>query len=258
LLVGASLFGASLFGAQLQGVDLSEASLTNATLLGTQLQGATFDGAELTHATLRTANLYRVLSTPTIKRTRSSFSFRQNQPFLISCYPPDGENAPRSRFLDTTGYKAFITRALAGIQSDEIKQAVTARLQLLDPEKKTEDGQLITDKPINSDPQTNDRIRTERVKAVGELICDKDGAPYIARGFIYNGRILGMEQPSAEAADDPALLTIATLKHGACPGADGLDVNDFRELDRIASQIVRTKDRRKGKSVDDNDDDDDK
>jgi len=58
-------------------------------------------------------------------------------------------------------------------------------------------------------------------------------------------------------ADDPAIRLIEILRARACPGALGLDVNDFRELGRTESHIRQIKDRRKGKNTDDDDDSDD-
>ncbi len=259
-LVGARLDGASLFEAQMQGVDVRDASLANATLFRTQLQGANLLGADLSNATLRFANLYRAFVKIQDHEETIFIVVHANPSFPRIRLPSQRKErtsqlAPKQ--LDAAGYKILVNRVLEGIQGDEIKQSVAARLQLLDPASKTEEDQLTSDKPIKSNTQANDRIRAQRVKAIGELMCDEDGAPYVARGFIYNGRILGMEQPSAEMADDPAIRLIEILRAGACPGALGLDVNDFRELGRTESHIRQIKDRRKGKNTDDDDDSDD-
>ena len=161
------------------------------------------------------------------------------------------------RTIDAAGYNALVGRAQERIQSEDIRKTVVTRLQVLDPAKKPEEGQLVSDQPIKSDEAINAQVRAARVDAIITLMCKADGAPYIARGFIYNGRIVGISNSKLSEADDPALRAIAMLRGEACAGAAGLDRNDFRELSKLAEQVRKTKNRQKGVSADDDDDSDD-
>jgi uncharacterized protein YjbI with pentapeptide repeats len=259
--VNATLEGVSLFGAQMQGADLSGASLINATLLNTQMQGANLSDADLTNATLHFANMYRAFVKIDDQKETILLAVRANPNFPRIMQPSprrlhDGQSAPK--LLDAAGYKALVGRAQERIQGEDIRQTVVARLQPLDPDTKPEAEQLISDKPIKSDPDVNEKVRVQRVEAAGKLMCGEDDAPYIARAFIFNGRILGMAERTADAANDPAIRMIATLRNGSCPGAAGLDVNDFRELARIERLVDRMKGKRDRDDADDNDDTDEK
>jgi uncharacterized protein YjbI with pentapeptide repeats len=238
--VGATLAGASFSGAQMQGADLRDADLSNSTLFRTQLQGARLHGAKLTNATLHRANLYRsfvkiadhrdtmflmVQAGPTFPRLQGA-SARNEQ---------DGRLVPKT--LDPGGYKVLVSRAQAQIRIDDVPQIVATRLLPLDPAKKAEEDQLLADKPIKSERDVYDRVRGRRADALAKLMCEADGAPYVARGFIYSGRIIGMASASATAAADPALRAIEQLRGTECPGAVGLDVNDLRQLASVERQV---------------------
>ncbi|QOZ23463.1 pentapeptide repeat-containing protein [Bradyrhizobium sp. CCBAU 51753] len=262
-LANANLTATSMFGAQMQGANLDGADLSFGSLLETQLQGATFRGATLANATFRTARLYRafvnfddhagailigVNARPVYPKTLMPGSVERNNPDL-----------PQT--LDAAGFKTLVVRAQERIQSEEIRQVVVARLQVLDPARKADAKQLVSDQLINSDRAANETIRLARAEAINKLMCEADGAPYIARGFIYNGRILGIQDPRQSEADDPSLRAIATLRGDACPGAVGLVASDFRELTKIERQVLRQKRRDREDSAaapDDDPDDGDK
>jgi hypothetical protein len=218
----------------------------------TQLQGARLHRAQLTNATLQGANLYRsfvkIADHPDtmflIVHAAPTFPLLQS----FSARKDDNRLAPKT--LDAGGYKALVSRAQEHIRIDEVPQIVAARLLPLDPARSLEEGQLVADKPIKSEPDVNDRVRGQRAEALAKLMCEADGAPYIARGFIYGSRIIGMVNRSAATADDPALRTIALLRGTECPGAVSLDVNDLRELARVERQVQR----RRGEADDDDDD----
>jgi uncharacterized protein YjbI with pentapeptide repeats len=248
-LTNVKLTAASLFGAQMQGANLEGADLSFATFLTTQLQGANLQNATLENATFNMAGLYRafirpddqnstifirVNARPTYPKLRQPGAAERNDP-----------NLPQK--IDTIGFKTLVVRAQERILSDDIRQAVVARLQVLDPAKKAEEGQLVSDQLINSDKAADEKVRAERVEAFNKLMCEPDGAPYVARGFIYNGRIVGVNNWS-EGADNPALRAIAMLRGKECAGAVGLDGNDFRQLAKLEKLIGH-------KSDDDGDDD---
>jgi uncharacterized protein YjbI with pentapeptide repeats len=258
-LANAKLTSASLFSAQMQGANLDGADLSLASFLLTQLQGANLKNATFENAILRNARLYRAFIN--LDNLKGAMVFattaRPVYPRLLVPGSAERSNAALPDKLDAAGFKTLLTRAQERIQSDDIRQVVVSRLQVLDPAKKAEEGQLVSDQPINSDKAANEAVRTARVEAITKLMCEADGAPHIARGFIYNGRIIGMSDQRLSEADDPALHAIATLRGKECAGAVGLDGSDFRELVKLERQVQRMKNRNKGENGDDDDDTDD-
>jgi uncharacterized protein YjbI with pentapeptide repeats len=253
-LVNAILIGASLFSAEMQGVQLGGSKLSAASLSRTQLQGAELSGVELTNAKLDGANLYR--SFVMIDEYPETIFHAVNAcPGLPRVMPNPGmyywdcrSKTRDAKMLDAAGYDALVSRALQGIQSDEIKQVVAARLRPLDPANKPSEDQLVSDQPIDSKLDQIAKIRTQRAQASAQLMCDGDSAPYVARSLIYDGRIQDMRDSAAEPVDDPALLAIAALRGGTCPGAVGLDVNDFRELSGIEQQVLQARQKKRAKN----------
>jgi uncharacterized protein YjbI with pentapeptide repeats len=240
---GANLFGVSLLQAQMQGVDLGDADLSSAALLLTQLQGADLRAASLTNAALNRANLYRafidigehedtnftmVVATPRFPRLARGSSGQG----------PEGYgDAKLPERLDSNGYKELVRRALEGIPEERTKLLVRKRLEGLDPrvipDKET---QLVRERPIQSDAGTNSKVRRQRAEDLAEVMCKGEDVPYVARGFIYNGRILG--------AGDQAATLVATLRSESCAGAVGLQASDWAELQRIERQAANLKGRR--------------
>jgi uncharacterized protein YjbI with pentapeptide repeats len=258
-LANSSLTAASLFGAQMQGANLDGADLSLTSFLFTEVQGANLQGATLANASFNAAGLYRAFIKPDDQH--DAIFLRVNaQPRYPKLRLPgatEGNDPALPKKLDALGFKALIDRAQQSVQSDDIRLAVVARMQVLDPTKKAEQGQLVSDKLITSDAATATKVRAARVEAITKLMCEADRAPYVARGFIYNGRIIGMNSSQLSEADDPALRAIATLSGDACAGAAGLDGNDLRELAKLDRQIRQMKHPNKGDSSGDDDDSDD-
>jgi len=238
--VNATLTGGTLVDVQMQGADLRYATLSNATLVRTQLQGARLGSVRLTNAALGSTNLYRAFVNLDGEEDTVFARVHADPAFPLIRLPsqrkdPEVEQSPK--VLDAGGYRALVSRAQERIQNDEVRNTIAARLQPLDPARKAEEGQLVTDKPIMSGKDVNEKVHVQRAEAFAELMCDKDGAPYIARSYIYSGRLRGMANRFQDAAHDPALRIIATLRAAGCPGALGLDANDLRELDWAEAQV---------------------
>jgi uncharacterized protein YjbI with pentapeptide repeats len=239
--VDAILAGALFFDTQMQGADLGNADLSNVTLLRTQLQGARLLGTNLTNAKLSGTNLYR--SFVEIARhqntiflpvyTGPTFPPPQRHP---TRHQPDGPSSTKP--LDAKDYQMLVSRAQEHIRIDEVRQIVAARLLPLDPSTKAADGQLVTDKPVISGPEVNGRVRAKRAQALANMMCEGDGAPYVARRLISDDRIWDMINKSVGPTEDPALRTIALLRARECPGAINLDVNDLTELARIERELM--------------------
>ena len=253
--VNATLLGASLFAVQMQGADLGGADLSSATIGDAQLQGANLEGAQLDNAMLTGTNLFRAVIDVDDLEDTAIFLRVHGTPTYPRISPPSGpkgRDTPSARtMLDDADYNALVARALERVQNEDVKQALAVRLQPLDPARNTEGGQFPAERRVNSDANNIAKIRAQRVEAIGKLICEPDGAPYIARGLIYSGRIIGLEDKSKGFADDPALRIIAMLRGSGCPGAVGLELSDFRELTRVEHWIVNKKKRAKGEHVED-------
>ena len=250
-LVNATLLAASFVATQMQGTDLSEANLSDALLLDAQLQGAKLKGAKLNRAVLRDAGLYRAFvdldkhQQAIFKGVHARSTFPRS--FLLG--QRGRERLLLPEMLDSTGFQILQTRALQGILSDEVRQVVVARLQPLDPSKPPEEGQLVLDRLINSDRDAYQMKFKEWANAIIGLICVPDGAPYIARAFIYNGRIAALQTRDLDMSEDAALRAIATLRDVSCQGALGLDIKDVRELAKIERQVLAIKARKKRNEV---------
>lgn len=255
-LTKANLAAASLFSAQMQGANLADADLSMASFLATQLQGANLKGARLENAVFSMARVYRAVID---EQRKGAIFIRTNArpiyPRLLLPGSAERNDSSLPEKIDAIGFKTLLGRAQEGILGDDTRRAVVARMQVLDPAKEAQQGSLVSDQPINSDEIANEKIRIARADEIIKLICNADGAPYAARGVIYNGRILGIVRKQAPDDRDPALRAIASLRSGTCQGAVGLDANDFRELERVERQVQRMK--HPNPSADDNDDDDD-
>jgi uncharacterized protein YjbI with pentapeptide repeats len=242
--VKATLSGASFFGAQMQGADLGNADLSNAALVYTQLQAVRLLGAKLTDATLSGTNLYR--SFVDIARYQDTIfeSVHAGPTFPRLLLPSERQahgNPSSPKTLDAVGYEALVTRAQEHIQIEEVRQIVAARLLSLDPVRNTEEHQLVADKSFSSGPEVDGRVRRQGAVALTKLMCEADGAPHVARRFIYGGRIDGMVSRSVGPTDDPALRAIALLRGTKCPGAAGLDVYDLGKLAEVELRVLQAK-----------------
>jgi hypothetical protein len=134
--------------------------------------------------------------------------------------------------LDGTGYDELVRRALEGIEHEQTRALIAKRLKVLDPAMNAGDArQLVSEHSITSKKETNARVAAQRVKELQQAMCEADDAPFVARGFIYNGRIVG--------AGDRTMALVETLRSATCRGAIGLDASDLAELQRIERQARR-------------------
>lgn len=252
----ATMTAASMFQVQMQGADFSGADLSNAMMFRAQLQGAELNGATLTSATVRSANFYRAFidlkqhEDANLLGVSGAPTFPRLQGYAGKA------DAVIAKNLDTAGYKEFFERAVESIKDPDVKQAVAARLAVLDPAKAKQADQFVSDKPIKIDPDTAKKITAARAEALTKLACDAARAPYTARGMIFNGRVLGLQDMRADKDSDPALRLIAVLRGNGCPGTAGFEARDWRELAKIERDVLRLKNRNRNR--DDDDDDDEK
>jgi AcrR family transcriptional regulator len=231
-LSGAKAIGGSFLWAQAQGVDFTEADLSAASFLRTQLQGAILGSADISNVAFNQANLYRAfidkddLKKALVTRVRADNRF----PKLALAK----EDAPEK--LDQTGYDRLLARAPEGV-TGETRDLIIKRLKSLDPSKPADEDQFVSDKGLSWDKEKNDAIRKARFAKLAETMCDGANAPFDARGFIYNGRVLAAEMEGGQL--------IAKLRDVAhCPGAQGLNESDFREIMRLEAEAREFRKRR--------------
>jgi uncharacterized protein YjbI with pentapeptide repeats len=260
----AQLRGADLSGAQLQGVGLSYEQLQGASLSDAQLQGADLSGAQLQGARLDGANLLE----SEFDRTfvfRTSIGEKELRPAAIRSVRTDpfkGGGCDKNEPLGPSDLDDWIARATK-FTPDADKAAIVARFARLKPDFQTPDQDArdhekwatSADSKRKQDPdgaQSRQRLST----ILGDLVCGRYGAPYVARGFVWQHigvceatktprlAVLGdqigfvrkrMEQ-GRKSGEGKGLFgslaeTLATTQ--SCPGVAGFTETDWRWLDAI-------------------------
>jgi uncharacterized protein YjbI with pentapeptide repeats len=235
--------GVSFFDVQAQGADFSGADLTAASFLTTQLQAASFKSANTSYAVFRSANLYRAyFDSEDIKKgtwlagaslfmasASDRFPRLRRTPFKIDPTEPDK--------LDGRGYEALLKRTIAGLP-DGIAEQIKVRVKTLDPQTPLHDDQLVFSDSKTTDEEERKIKSEERYQLIKEVMCDAENAPFIARGFIQNGRILSAET-------DGVHLGEWLRQPEQCPGAEGLtesDLKDLRRIERTAKPVAESTD----------------
>ena len=203
----AQLQGASLQEAQLQGASLQKAQLQGALLVGAQLQGASLDGTQLQGASIANAGVWRARGGPEIDLTDLDGVDRETKPWEQRHVPPSTFSVWRDSVLKAVRYP------------DRTRE----RLSALDPAPENEPKNSINaefwKKASSATPQSKDRT----VALLTDLACSRDGAPYVARGLLRNGRMKATGSQIAEV--------VARLRKGKSDQAACLGVKDFTDWD---------------------------
>jgi uncharacterized protein YjbI with pentapeptide repeats len=185
-LVGAQLQGADLGGAQLQGVDLRSAGLQGAYLGSAQLQGADLSVAQLPGVGLGNADLsdsnvdetfvFRVdirgtnLATAAIRNTKVKLA---DPSAPLTNADLDNWTAAATEFANEKD-KAEILRRFARLKPLQLTEQDGA-----DQAKWSE----LEERSASFDPD-GARYRRRLADRLGNLACDADSAPYIARSLL--------------------------------------------------------------------------
>jgi Pentapeptide repeats (8 copies) len=231
-LAEATLQGANLLLTQLQGADLPDAQLQGTNLGRAQLQGANLRGADMSDSDLNEAFVFRTdvgdadLATADV----SSVHVDEVQAGEMLSSPPE-PLAP----VDVEAWIAVGTEFAPGVEKDEIVK----RFDRLKPDFHEE-----TDKPKWSGLEEASRSldpdgvkhRQRLADRLGELACDPDGAPYVARGLVgmpelnRTGRLpaLGDQLESVRKR-----MKDGRKKPDTCKGVAGFTEDDWRRLDAI-------------------------
>jgi uncharacterized protein YjbI with pentapeptide repeats len=216
-LVGAQLQGASLDHAKLQGADLEmahlqgaslqKAQLQGALLAGAQLQGALLDGTQLQGASLANAGVWRARGGPEIDLTDLDGVDPETKPWEQRHVPPSTFSVWRDSVLKAVRYP----------------DGTRERLSALDPAPENEPKNSIHaefwKKGSSATPQSKDRT----VALLTDLACSRDGAPYVARGLLRNGRM--------KATGSQIAAVVARLRKGKSDQATCLGVKHFADRD---------------------------
>ena len=184
-LFGARLQGASLGAANLQGANLRDAHLQGAALRDTQLEGVDLRDAQLQGADLKGAHMLEAefdetfvfgadvtdadLATAAIRSARADNVFRDDEEKITTLTPPV--------------LQKWIAAATE-FASDERKPLITRRLAWLKPDSQEAADQPkwggLTEASSALDPD-GAQYRRRLADRLGDLACDADGAPYVAR-----------------------------------------------------------------------------
>jgi uncharacterized protein YjbI with pentapeptide repeats len=241
----AKLQGADLGHAQLQGADLHDAQLQGADLHDAQLQGAVFEDAQLQgtnlgHAQLQGADLRRAdLSDSKFNET---FVFRadiSNANLATAAI----HSARAENVFDEVGKVRTLmprdlekwTAAATAFASEKDKDMLTQRFAGLKSKPGVQEaanqpswgGLVEASRALDSDGAQYRRRLAERL---GDLACDADGAPYVARGLVRSGLFfrLGDQRKGVRAR-----MKAGRDKPDACMGVAGFTEDDWRRLDAI-------------------------
>jgi uncharacterized protein YjbI with pentapeptide repeats len=239
----AQLQGASLLDAHLQGADLDHAQLQGADLFGAHLQGANLNyaqlqGTELSSADLTDSSFDRAF----VFRTRVGDANLSSS--LIRAVRADQVKLNETRGMGVIepliapDVEAWIAAATEFARETD-KADVTAQFARLRPNFQ-DDAQEPTwlgmqEASIALDP--DGAHHRERLAALlGDLACNRDGAPYIARGLVG---LLDLELPSQLAELGDQLERVRKrMKDGrekpeSCPGVAGFTEEDWRALEAL-------------------------
>jgi uncharacterized protein YjbI with pentapeptide repeats len=208
----AELQGASLDGAQLQGASLDHAELQGASLDGAQLQGASLDGARLQGASLANAGVWRARGAPELDLTDLNG-------LDLGTKPWEQRDGARSTF---SVWRDSILSTIPTGGGDDAGE----RLSALGPAPENEPKNLIDAefwKKASTTPSPNDEREKRTIAFLVDLACSRNGAPYVGRGLMRNGRM--------EAAGSQIAAVAARLRKGKSEQATCLGVKDFTDED---------------------------
>jgi hypothetical protein len=187
--------------------------LQGASLEGAQLQGASLDGARLQGASLANAGVWRARGTPELDLTDLNG-------LDLGTKPWEQGDAARSTF---SVWRDSILSTIPTAGGDDAGE----RLSALGPAPENQPKNLIDaefwSKASLTPPPPNDEREKRTVAFLVDLACSRNGAPYVGRGLMRNGRM--------EAAGSQIAAVAAGLRKGKSEQATCLGVKDFTDED---------------------------
>ena len=227
----AKLQGADLSGAQLQGADLSGAQLQGADFFGAALQGADLSGANMADGVFDNTLVFRANIDGANLSMASLRSVRANQVRVGDEGKGDHFRGGRRR-LDRRRDAICAEENRQGIRKGFERLVVNSAFQTPAQDAKDEARwRELTKQSLATD--IDGAHHRERLAAfLGDLACNADRAPYIARALIGRpvGRLAklgdqleGVRKRMKEGRDKP----------DACKGVVGFTEEDWHNLDAI-------------------------
>jgi uncharacterized protein YjbI with pentapeptide repeats len=215
----AQLQAASLEEAQLQGAELRGAQLQGASLARAQLQGASLDRTQLQGASIANAGVWRARGTPAIDLSDLRGIDPRTKPW-------EQTDATHSTF------PVWRDGILRTILSRGHRNSVRERLSVLDPDPENEPKDSINAEFWERASSTPSQSQERTVAFLTDLACSSNGAPYVARGLLRNGRI---EARGSEVAVVAARLRTGKSDHAACSGVKDFTDEDWASLDELVA-----------------------
>jgi uncharacterized protein YjbI with pentapeptide repeats len=242
----AFLQGADLSDAQMQGADFSRADLRGTRLKYAQAQGASLLGADLAYVWLDGTYVFGLNRHEVKNLSRSAIGVNAHKVWrnadLIEAYRHDLDGGfhadPAAQPLgeiDVGRWRAAATQFATGRQTQDISARLAPLSRHILDDDWDEAGEITWwhDQAVASeslDPDGAHRIEG-LASFLGDLGCDSDGAPYVARALIA-------WQPALRDRDNQFEGPRKRFKAGrekpeTCPGVAGFSEEDWRKLDAI-------------------------
>ncbi len=251
----AQMQGANLSQAQMQGANLSQAKMQGADLAWAQMQGADLtnadiDGANLSRAQVQGANLQWVIAKGVGLEFVSAFrAAAEEAEFEQSLLRGNRADAVKQDSLgvfepltpnDVAGWREMATRHARDARA---KKQIDDRFYRLEPGAVSADEDNANTARWSGWEEASSRLDPDRALhrgavagILGDLACDRDITPFLARrifiGNILRGsRLASLDQTNLNAVRD-------RMKKGrddpkACPGVIGFTDADWQRLDAI-------------------------
>src|SRR5262249_29485899 len=121
------------------------------------------------------------------------------------------------------------------LKAIQYPDAVRERLSALDPAPENEPKNSISAefwKQASSTPPQSKERNARTVAFLTDLACSSDGAPYVGRGLLRNGR---MEATGSQFAAVAARLRKGKSDQAACPGVKHFTDDDWASLDALVA-----------------------
>ena len=223
---GAQLQRAALNGTQLQGASLNNAQLQGALLVGTELQGASLNqaqlqGAEFTRTQLEYSDL------------RGSLVWRSSRREIVLT---GADLAGLSPDPASPGKDIEIFPPVYGVDNETTREVIRQGLGILQPnnpdwpsKRDEENAKFWSQQMAGATQKSHQELQDALASGLIRLGCADEGAPYVARGLIWHGRVAATGSYAEEI--EQKLLTPKT-----CPGAAGLSDRDKYKLRAIVKK----------------------
>jgi uncharacterized protein YjbI with pentapeptide repeats len=222
----AQLQGAWLEKARLQGASLDRAHLQGASLALAHLQGASLNGTQLQGASITNAGVWRARGAPEIDLTDIDGVDPRTKPWEPRDATPSTFSAWRDGILEAIP---------TGRRRDEARE----RLSALDPAPENEPKNLINaefwKKASLAPPQSEERNK-RTVALLTDLACSSNGAPYVARGLLRNGR---MKATGSQIAAVAARVRKGKSDQAACLGVKDFTDEDWESFDALVAAATK-------------------